>query len=192
MPLVARIILKKIISDALKRYLPSTLTIPLVISHCSTICETFFFLIQEFFHVSFSWKGFFFFLLRWSLKLNFFLQTWSRFVRNALKMTVTSNPKRYCYTLPTFSYITKLLVSQQKKKLSNKAFYGRGNISWELYERMNAGEGKNLNLSSIRLFFSLALSWIFGSTARAPAAAEKGLRIKRINSWRRKKFNSFG
>lgn len=104
--------------------------------------------------------------------------------------------------LPNFFISLSTLVQYHthgfaaKKKLSNKAFYGRGNISWELYENERRWGKKNLNLSSIQLsfFFSLSVQLTIRAPAvkAAAAAAEKGLRIKRINSWRRGKFNSFG
>lgn len=106
--------------------------------------------------------------------------------------------------LPNFFISLSTLVQYHthgfaaKKKLSNKAFYGRGNISWELYENERRwGKKISIYLPSNFLFFSLSVECSVQLTIRAPAvkaaaAAEKGLRIKRINSWRREKFNSFG
>lgn len=104
--------------------------------------------------------------------------------------------------LPNFFISLSTLVQYHthgfaaKKSCLTKLFMGE-ETSHESYTRMSAGEGKKISiyLPSNFLFFSLSVECSVQLTIRAPAvkaAAEKGLRIKRINSWRRGKFNSFG
>lgn len=70
-------------------------------------------------------------------------------------ITLLLHLPNFFISLSFLSYNTILMVSQQKKKLSNKAFYGRGNISWELYENERRwGKKISIYLPSNFLFFS--------------------------------------